>query len=1126
MSNFCNIFPQVSDNQGKLTDSQLFTELLAYANNDRNKAKNLYAATKTDEFKSWFGDWQSARKDWINHKYNNLNDALLAYNVQGIIDAKGEPSFTNNVFTKKDGTTMLAKENTIIRRNTINDYVNNNRDNPAEIKLLKIHKESVNTLSRLKQKVKSLKVDKQKLVKKLHDENRYNQNDPDLIKFEKEIEATVDESKLYSDRLANLESGSLTEKKDDYDVLANMILDRIENTPGYNLKSPEGIKSLSDNYNILKMLSNINSMDTTETVLPLITSDRAIVLKDQILNNIQEYISSLTPFVNLSGTDSDQLTLDMIEKSEKDINSLEFIFNGFGDYPRLEAQLIHSRVLKGKATARLNTIKKVGELFANMNELKEWAKTNIKGSGLYTSDAAKLKQAYKYLVSETNTGRLDLVKPFTNSYYEDLNTAFKDRYSGDKTLEAKGKLWLKDNYHKIVGEDNVSSKYKNSRYSFIQNTPPLKKFYDYFQKEVAEGYELLPPWIENNNKEKVPSLVADKAFSFIKIIQNMKDQTSIRPLWEAVKVLLFGNGSIRMYDENGNIDRVKHEELSGDDIRLRYMNEINAEDKSTDLGKVLKEWISFTQEYHEMSNALPEVRLIQSVAGAKQYQKGDKLIDGTSSTMYKAINMYVGSKVLNNESPKFGKLGFLGGKVYNELGDTIGEQEYYLSDFVKSLISYTRLLNLGLNPFSALNNIIVGYSNDLLEAAGNEYFTRSDIVWATKVYFGQRLNEESKYNKLIEFIQPLQEYGEYEDLSKVELPNITSKIRDKFFFMQHYGEDFVQSITMIAYLKNQTIQATDGTKKSLWDLFSVENDKLKFNHSLAGFKFTNNELNKHRETIKKVNRTIHGNYSKDNSSVFEPHVWYQAAMLFKKWMPQAIASRFQGERYDYYSGNTLEGRYRTLFKYLKQPGRVVEYMTNMVGSIIGLQNNVKKYKDLKPNEIANMRKNIMEVTLMLSFILLHKLLSIPPEEKDKKAWKPDWYEDYVSIPYWLGKDSKGQFRNWNSVGGTAYKYMLYQINSGLNDASNFYDPSFYKDIHTKFALEQTVSNLSLVFWSLITEATSDKNKQKTFQSGPNKGKNKAVQRTLNAIPIVKQANRLYNSKDASFNDIIKPGLSR
>src|SRR5690606_7871728 len=110
------------------------------------------------------------------------------------------------------------------------------------------------------------------------------------------------------------------------------------------------------------------------------------------------------------------------------------------------------------------------------------------------------------------------------------------------------------------------------------------------------------------------------------------------------------------------------------------------------------------------------------------------------------------------------------------------------------------------------------------------------------------------------------------------------------------GEDFVQKITMIAFLLNK--KTPEGTP--YWDMVDVVDDKLVYKTE-ANFD-TAAELLKSRNTILDINHNIHGNYSKDNSSVYDGALIFDAALVFKKWMPYMIRNRFMAKRYNYRTG--------------------------------------------------------------------------------------------------------------------------------------------------------------------------------------------------------------------------------
>lgn len=988
---------------------------------------------------------------------------------------------------------------------TITDYTSAKEDlSKEEVELLKIHKEVVYAISKNNTELRKIKREHDAVKSALIQVGQFYDTHPTLVDFEDKMAEVEEKNKDLQDKLPDLGAEKVLDHIDDYNELANILMDRMDVT-NYDITKPEDIKLLSENFRFLESINNTGS--NYVRIFSRETKERAEDLKLELMDKVGEYVKTLTDYTNLEGTDIDEVTLDVLRKPANDVNILEFFFNGFGDYPRLEAQLIHSKVIQAKSNARLKTIRQTSEILEELHKLKEWSKKNIK-------DLNKLKKTYELLVEPTFRGRLDLVKPYNQTYYRDMNKAFKD-LRGTPVEAALGKAWLRTYYYNSFNNPH----YENSRYTYIKSQPELLEFYDFFKKTVQQGYDQLPPWMENSNEEKIPNLVKNLTFDYLAILQNAaKRKFSVPAILEALGTILFGQGEAEFYDMNGELLRkVKHRELTKDDIRTRMVREIRADKKSSDLGQILYQFVSFTNEYAEMSHILPEVRLIESVASSKGYiSNGLSVADiykSESSNMSKAMDMYIDAQVTGNDSKKFGRLRL--GYVYDENGNKIGENVVAFSDFIVNMIKYTRLLYLGLNPFSALNNITVGLINDLIEASGGEHFTKSELGHAIRIYWGGRFSKDSKFMKLIDLIQPIQETSEHEDRQKVSLMNPGQKITDNMFIMQSKGEDFVQSVPMIAYLLHKQVECTDGKKRSLWDLFSVNpnTNKLKFDKNLAGFEYSELLKNKDREQILLINRKIHGNYSRDNASVFQPYVMYQAVMLFKKWVPQALLVRLQKKRYDYILGKDVEGRFRTVMNVLIKEGGVYQYPVYIMRSWLGMQARLNDPRPLSENEKANIKKVFSEILIFMSLVVLQKIVA-PPDDEDDEGIIPD-------ISMW---DSKKEFNQWKGPMAFVFKGFIEQINRASNDVSNFWQPTFYTGLIENFPLTKASLGLMDVFLQLLLQinpATPDKKLE--FRSGPRKEENKLINKVVDATPILKQANKARLTGKKTYAELTYKG---
>jgi len=102
-----------------------------------------------------------------------------------------------------------------------------------------------------------------------------------------------------------------------------------------------------------------------------------------------------------------------------------------------------------------------------------------------------------------------------------------------------------------------------------------------------------------------------------------------------------------------------------------------------------------------------------------------------------------------------------------------------------------------------------------------------------------------------------------------------------------------------------------ANRNRLWDMVYVEDGVLKFKNE-AGVDVKTLVSNT-RQRIIEINNASHGNYSKDNSSVFENNILFQAGMVFKKWLPYMVRNRFMAERYNYKTGQTDKGFYLSTY---------------------------------------------------------------------------------------------------------------------------------------------------------------------------------------------------------------------
>src|SRR5690606_10047174 len=208
--------------------------------------------------------------------------------------------------------------------------------------------------------------------------------------------------------------------------------------------------------------------------------------------------------------------------------------------------------------------------------------------------------------------------------------------------------------------------------------------------------------------------------------------------------------------------------------------------------------------------------------------------------------------------------------LYNKTrSDSESEKKY--GKATDALISYTRLLGMGWNPFSAIGNVSQGITSNFVIAGRGTYFNVEDVTKAN----GLALNtfsfgvtdEAKKISKLMKkfdvfVMQNELNFGKSKDLETASRTGWSKWLHP--FEMQSRGEYYIQSITMIATLLNQKIKLDSGEEISVYEGFD-SNGNWKSEYGKNPFDKRTSEGNKKmffmQQLIKRAISDVHGNYN-------------------------------------------------------------------------------------------------------------------------------------------------------------------------------------------------------------------------------------------------------------------------
>lgn len=801
-------------------------------------------------------------------------------------------------------------------------------------------------------------------------------------------------------------------------ALANMELDNIEALiVAYEKGSREAsVKVVSE------LLEKLDSLyELSEEDIP----QRVDNLRKRYTSIMQHIVKTS---VDTTSNKKEDLSYEELQADKRDISGLNkwtgALVNSDNRIARTIGMLIKTTQIKisGEQGAIYEKIKGYTE------NLKTYAKSNN----------MTMKQVYDLFIQDLNKTTV-LTRPYTTEFYEKLNAS----------LKAKDKLYL--NFAKWDTATNSHipinpAKYANPNYAtiFKKGNEDLANFYKFYQQTIKESLERLP---DNDQTERInpedfiPNLYAT----------SLVDIAKAKGFTGKLKFLAKYITGMQVY-EIKNTDLVKDEELERDVISLKYITKLTGEEKSRDLGESLFKFAAMSIEHENLSDILPQTRLLQRSLADNTFinpHKRGTAVKGEDSNIYKMVNGFIEMQVLGKKTKGIDELTV--GTLYDEkTGEEIGKKVIKMGELADFGLTWNSLLRIGLNPITAFTNLAVGEIGNIIEAAGGRFFNLGDLNKAGKIFFAQILKEDSKTRMLIEKYPMLQELTDYEYAANVSIrEGLTGeKLKNYIYSMQKGGEVFLQTRTMIAMMLHTK---PDG-KTSLWEMLDdkgeIKPEHLKHFGTQEEFK---DYMLRNSTRIMGVNEQIHGRYSTRDAAILNQNVLFRMAFQFKKWIPAAVETRLGRKQYNDRLMAETEGRWRTFVKLT-----------------LNLKNSVERYNkgELSEMEIYNLRKTMAEIVIFTAINLTAIAMGWDDDDKRKKT--------------------------------ATYKFLMDQLDKTSSDILFFSNPkNFTSLVKNPFALTKLVDQIWDVTRYIPYMAYTG---EYEIKSGAHKGENKFYRGLGQIIP--------------------------
>jgi hypothetical protein len=548
--------------------------------------------------------------------------------------------------------------------------------------------------------------------------------------------------------------------------------------------------------------------------------------------------------------------------------------------------------------------------------------------------------------------------------------------------------------------------------------------------------------------------------------------------------------------DEGDVGFGKTDPLTGrpiDTIPTYFTREIEGE-LSTDLFRNMALYNEMAIRYQYISEIEAQARALinternkkaiaTSPFGKTQYKDGklDYTADNNENTklvedMVKAI--IYGQKFIQSESfdQLLGSLSDFGERANKKLGikifpENLSGRQISINKVINQLNNTFQLNALGLNPLSALSNLLGGNFQSIINAG--TYFTRQDYL-STELWMAAnkmtRGEDRDKMIRSIEYFLPFTESYNKELAKKLSLSKLSQENMQEFLMVLMRNSDmFVQSANFFTYLRNTIVDGdrvvnvreylreqseyqdmyagTNEERKSRADKFEKDvKDLLETKSVLKLGEIKNGELvipgvDRKSESVIELRRKVQqlskdalGNLTEDDVRNINMNIYGKSFMLFKNWIPRLVDVRLGNLKYNSSSDAYEWGRMRNVYRVISED--VIGSINNLINSVQANDKGVefmrKLYekkkeeyetetgKELEMTESQfidltrkNIKGQIVDLTFMLTIYALYLGL---------KANAPDDDDEEEAI--------KNQ-----------YKFMLRAADKVKDELAYFYDPT-------------------------------------------------------------------------------------
>jgi hypothetical protein len=317
---------------------------------------------------------------------------------------------------------------------------------------------------------------------------------------------------------------------------------------------------------------------------------------------------------------------------------------------------------------------------------------------------------------------------------------------------------------------------------------------------------------------------------------------------------------------------------------------------------------------------------------------------------------------------------------------------------VRGMQQFIQAKGMAWNVPAAVVNMVFGAISVFKHASGQRDFTEADTRKATGIMLNSTWNNMSLntgltqnaaalkiQNMMINF-DVLKDFTEMrydvrKFVNQASEAGVNQAARQGFnklrmYEIQRSSEYFVYGQGTISVLLNEKV---DG--KSLWEHMNADGVI-----DIDGYRPGEEKHLALMNKIDQINKRIHGNYDPASPIAIKKTLLGPLLMQFRSWLPEAVASRFEKEKYDPYLQRTVKGTYQTMFfsnAMRKHLGAMLPMLMPSWARTKGMNEMSSEISEVDQENIRKFGASLRQYLQVM--ILISVLRALKDDEDDKES---------------------------------------------------------------------------------------------------------------------------------------------